>query len=273
MMRLAAGVEYDGTAYHGWQSQRHDPKTVQAVVEQALSAIAAEPIQVVCAGRTDAGVHASGQVVHFDTTAVRAPYNWVMGTNTQLPDDVSLAWVQPVEVGFHARFSATSRQYAYLIRRVPFRSALLRHATTATHRPLDPVRMAKAATALVGTHDFNAYRSVHCQAKTSVRTISRLGIHVHGHLLAVHVEADGFLQNMVRTIVGVLMAIGAGDAAVEWAGEVLASGDRTQGGVTAPPQGLYFLGPTYREQVSPEQTVRIPPVLASVLDTAPVEPK
>ena len=272
MMRLAAGIEHDGTAYHGWQAQRHDPHTVQSVVEKALAVIAAEPVSVVCAGRTDAGVHASGQVVHFDTEAMRDPYNWVMGTNTQLPEDVSLAWVRPVDARFHARFSAQTRQYVYLIRRVPFRSALLRHAATPTHRSLDPHRMAQAATALVGTHDFNAYRSVHCQAKTSVRTIHRLRIHAHDQLLAVHVEADGFLQNMVRTIVGVLLAIGTGDAAVAWAGDVLASGDRTQGGVTAPPQGLYFLGPTYGDLLSSEETVRIPPVVASVLDTAPVEP-
>jgi len=269
--RLAIAVEYEGTRYHGWQAQKHDPQVVQTRVEAALSQVANEPIALVCSGRTDAGVHAAGQVCHFDTQADRDPYNWVMGANSLLPGDISLAWAQPIGGDFHARFSARSRQYVYLIRHVPFRSALLRHATTFTYQQLDAKKMARAGRALLGTHDFNAYRSTHCQAKTSIRTLMRLDIFQQDELIAVHVEADGFLQNMVRTLVGVLMAIGCGDAPEIWAQEVLASKDRTQGGKTAPAHGLYFLGPTYSaEHVLPE-TVRVPQVLKGILSTDPVE--
>jgi tRNA pseudouridine38-40 synthase len=269
--RLAIAVEYEGTRYHGWQSQKHDPDVVQTRVEKALSQIANESVSLVCSGRTDAGVHASGQVCHFDTHAVRDPYNWVMGANSLLPGDISLAWASVVSDAFHARFSAQSRQYVYLIRHVPFRSALLRHATTFTYQHLDAVKMARAGRSLLGQHDFNAYRSTHCQAKTSVRTLSRLDIYQQDELIAVHVEADGFLQNMVRTIVGVLMAIGCGDASEDWASEVLESRDRTQGGKTAPAHGLYFLGPTYASSCDLPDTVRIPQVLKGILSTDPVE--
>lgn len=269
--RIAVGVEYEGTAYHGWQAQKHDAQVVQTVLERALSRIANEPISVVCSGRTDAGVHASGQVCHFETHAERAPYNWVMGTNTALPSDVSLAWVQAVPSSFHARFSALSRQYVYLIRHVPFRSALMRHATTCTHHLLDVQAMAHAGRLLLGTHDFNAYRSAQCQAKTSTRTLLRLQIHQQDELIAIHVEANGFLQNMVRNITGVLMAIGAGEHPVEWARDVLDSRDRRQGGVTAPAKGLYFLGPTYDPSFALLETVRIPPVLKSILARDPVD--
>ena len=269
--RLAISVEYDGTAYRGWQAQKHDTQVVQTVVENALSKIANEPIQVTCSGRTDSGVHAVSQICHFDTHAERAPYNWVMGANTCLPDDVSISWLKPVDCAFHARFSARSRQYVYVIRCVGYRSALLRHATTDTYKSLDPERMAEAGRYLIGTHDFNAYRSAQCQAKTSTRTLTRLAIHQLDELIAIHVEANGFLQNMVRNITGVLMAVGANEAVPEWAQEVLQSRDRTQGGVTAPPQGLYFLGPTYDAVFDLPETVRTPPLIKSILATDPVQ--
>lgn len=269
--RIAISVEYEGTRYHGWQAQKHDPHVVQTRVESALSQIANEPIALVCSGRTDAGVHASGQVCHFDTHASRDPYNWVMGANSLLPGDISLAWAAPVRADFHARFSAQSRQYVYLIRHVPYRSALLRHATTFTYQHLDAQKMARAGRGLIGRHDFNAYRSTHCQAKTSVRHLSRLDVYQQDELIAVHVEADGFLQNMVRTIVGVLMAIGCGDADEQWAVEVLQSKDRTQGGKTAPAHGLYFLGPTYDADFGLPPSVRIPQVLKGILAADPVE--
>ncbi|HBC49174.1 MAG TPA: tRNA pseudouridine(38-40) synthase TruA, partial [Gammaproteobacteria bacterium] len=174
--RVAISVEYDGTGYRGWQAQKHDTQVVQSQVEKALSQIADEPIQVTCSGRTDSGVHASSQVCHFDTHAERDPYNWVMGVNTQLPNDVSLAWAKEVDASFHARFSARSRQYVYLIQLSGIRGALLRNQMTFTHKELDAQLMAQAGRWLVGTHDFNAYRSTQCQAKTSVRTLMQLNV-------------------------------------------------------------------------------------------------
>jgi len=269
--RIAISVEYDGSGYRGWQAQKHDPQVVQTEVEKALSKIADEPVAVTCSGRTDSGVHACSQVCHFDTTAIRDPYNWVMGVNTQLPNDISLSWAQQVDPEFHARFGALSRQYVYLIQVSSFRSALMRNSLTFTHKNLDPQLMADAGQCLVGTHDFNAYRSAQCQAKTSVRTLSRLSVHYHDGLIAVHVEANGFLQNMVRNIVGVLSAIGAQEEPVRWAKQVLDSKDRTQGGVTAPPHGLYFLGPTYDASFDLPETVRIPQIARDILRTDPLE--
>jgi len=269
--RIAISVEYDGSGYRGWQAQKHDPQVVQTEVEKALSKIADEPVAVTCSGRTDSGVHACSQVCHFDTTAIRDPYNWVMGVNTQLPNDISLSWAQQVDPGFHARFGALSRQYVYLIQVSSFRSALMRNSLTFTHKNLDPQLMADAGQCLVGTHDFNAYRSAQCQAKTSVRTLSRLSVHYHDGLIAVHVEANGFLQNMVRNIVGVLSAIGAQEEPVSWAKQVLDSKDRTEGGVTAPPHGLYFLGPSYDASFDLPETVRIPQIARDILRTDPLE--
>ena len=269
--RIAISVEYDGSGYRGWQAQKHDPQVVQTEVEKALSKIADESVAVTCSGRTDSGVHACSQVCHFDTTAIRDPYNWVMGVNTQLPNDISLSWAQQVDPEFHARFGALSRQYVYLIQVSSFRSALMRNSLTFTHKNLDPQLMADAGQCLVGTHDFNAYRSAQCQAKTSVRTLSRLSVHYHDGLIAVHVEANGFLQNMVRNIVGVLSAIGAQEEPVSWAKQVLESKDRTEGGVTAPPHGLYFLGPTYDASFDLPETVRIPQIARDILRTDPLE--
>lgn len=269
--RIAISVEYDGSGYRGWQAQKHDAQVVQTEVEKALSKVADDPINVVCSGRTDSGVHASSQICHFDTVAHRDPYNWVMGVNTQLPDDISLSWVQQVDPEFHARFSARSRQYVYLIRQSPYRSALLRNSMTLTHKCLDPELMCEAGSSLLGTHDFNAYRSAQCQAKTSVRTLSHLSVHCHEGVIAVHVEANGFLQNMVRNIVGVLTAIGSQEEPVVWARQVLESKDRKKGGVTAPPHGLYFLGPTYDDHFGLPKTVRIPQIAKDILRSDPLQ--
>ena len=269
--RIAISVEYDGSGYRGWQAQKHDSQVVQTEVEKALSKVADEPIKAVCSGRTDSGVHASSQICHFDTVAHRDPYNWVMGVNTQLPNDISLSWAKPVDAEFHARFSARSRQYVYLIRQSPYRSALLRNSMTFTHRRLDPELMGEAGSSLLGTHDFNAYRSAQCQAKTSVRTLSHLSVHCHEGVIAVHVEANGFLQNMVRNIVGVLTAIGSQEEPVIWARQVLESKDRTKGGVTAPPHGLYFLGPTYDDHFGLSKTVRIPQIAKDILRSDPLQ--
>lgn len=269
--RIAVSVEYDGSRYRGWQAQNHDSQVVQTEVEKALSKVADEPINVVCSGRTDSGVHASSQICHFDTVAHRDSYNWVMGVNTQLPNDISLSWAQQVDPEFHARFSARSRQYVYLIRQSPYRSALLRNSMTFTHKRLDPELMGEAGSSLLGTHDFNAYRSAQCQAKTSVRTLSHLSVHCHESVIAVHVEANGFLQNMVRNIVGVLTAIGSQEEPVIWARQVLESKDRTKGGVTAPPHGLYFLGPTYDDNFGLPKTVRIPQIAKDILRSDPLQ--
>ena len=269
--RVAISIEYDGSGYRGWQTQTHDTRAVQTKIEQALSKIAAERISVTCSGRTDSGVHASSQVCHFDTYAIRDPYNWVMGVNSQLPDDISVAWASEVDPAFHARFSAFSRQYVYLIKCSSLRSALLKNVVTLTHKGLDPKLMAVAAQSLIGTYDFKAFRSAQCQAKTSVRSVTRLSVHNHGQLIAVHLEANGFLQHMVRNIVGVLMAIGAKEQPTSWVEHVLASKDRTEGGVTAPSHGLYFLGPTYCDSYYLPETIRIPQIARDILRTDPLE--
>jgi tRNA pseudouridine38-40 synthase len=237
--RTVLGVEYLGTNYCGWQHQRH-ALSVQQVLEGAIGRVANRPVRVHCAGRTDAGVHASGQVVHFETASPRPMRAWTLGVNANLPDDVAVQWALPVEAGFHARFTALARHYRYLILRSPVRSALLRDRAVWTHRPLDPGAMEQAAGALVGRHDFTSFRALACQAKSPVRTVHYLRVLEHGPILEIVIGADGFLHHMVRNIVGVLMAIGRGDAPVDWTRELLALRDRTRGGITAPAHGLYL---------------------------------
>jgi len=239
-MRIAIGIEYDGSAFHGWQLQGHQADTVQAVVEAALGQVAAHPVRVVCAGRTDSGVHAVGQVVHFDSEAERTARNWVLGANANLPPQVAVTWARPVDAAFHARFSAESRSYRYLIVNRPTRSSLLAGRTTWVHRPLDAEAMHAAGQALVGTHDFSSYRALGCQAKSPVRTLHSLTVRRRGELIELRVHANAFLHHMIRNIAGVLIAIGRGDRPPAWAAEVLELRDRTLGGVTAPPDGLYF---------------------------------
>lgn len=243
-MRIALGVEYDGTGFCGWQTQDGVP-TVQDVVEKALSRVANHPVQVVCAGRTDAGVHGKGQVVHFDTEAVRAMRSWVLGANSNLPDSVSVIWARQVSEDFHARFSALARRYRYDILNRPTRPALDRHRACWVHRSLDAARMAAAARYLVGEHDFSSFRALACQAKHPVRTIHHLRVERSGELIRIDVKANAFLHHMVRNIAGVLIEIGTGDRPPEWAGEVLGYRDRTLGGVTAPPDGLSFMAVSY----------------------------
>jgi tRNA pseudouridine38-40 synthase len=241
MTRIALCVEYDGSHYHGWQTQQPGVATVQERVEAALSSVADHPVSVVCAGRTDTGVHATGQVVHFDTSASRANKSWVFGANANLPDDISVRWATEVPDSFHARFSAVSRRYRYLIYNHPVRPALFNNQVTWNHRPLDAGPMREALAHLRGTHDFTSYRSVHCQAKSPVKTLHHLALYQYDELLVLEVEANAFLMHMVRNIAGVLMSIGTGRHEPEWAGQVLAARDRRQGGVTAPPFGLYLV--------------------------------
>ena len=246
--RYALAIEYAGAAYRGWQLQAHDRvPTIQAEVERALSVIADHPVQVVCAGRTDAGVNASHQVIHFDSWADRDDRAWMLGTNSHLPDDISVKWATRVPGCFHARFSARERRYRYLIYTSPTRPAILAGSVTWTHRALDTERMQAAAEHLLGEHDFTSYRAVGCQARSPVREIRKLSVYRNGALVVIDVSANAFLHHMVRNIAGVLMAVGAGDRSPDWAGEVLRARDRRKGGVTAPPDGLYFVDVRYPE--------------------------
>jgi len=247
-MRIALGIEYDGSQYHGWQTQQPGVATVQQTVEQALSRVANHPVQLVCAGRTDRGVHAFGQVVHFDTEARRGLHNWLLGVNTNLPFDVNVNWVQPVAADFHARFSATGRRYRYLILNRASRSALLHRRATWIHQPLDHQAMHRAGQALLGEHDFSSYRAIGCQAKHPVRTLETLSVTRRGDLVELAVSANAFLHHMVRNIAGVLLAVGTGVQDEDYPRRVLAFRDRTRGGVTAPPDGLYFAGVRYPDE-------------------------
>ena len=243
-MRIALGVEYDGRRFHGWESQRN-ARTVQDSLEQALARVADEPVRTVCAGRTDAGVHGLGQVVHFDTRAERSERSWVFGANANLPGDVAVLWARPVGEEFHARFAAMGRSYRYVIFNRPVRPAVLKGLVSWECRPLDVVPMAEAAATLLGEHDFSAFRAAGCQARSPVRTLHRLDVRRDAEMVFLEVEANAFLQHMVRNLAGVLMAIGDGRRPPEWAAEVLAGRDRRLGGVTAPPHGLYLTAVRY----------------------------
>lgn len=243
-MRIAAILEYDGADFCGWQRQTN-ARSVQQCVEEALSKVADEPIQVTVAGRTDAGVHALAQVIHFDTAATRAEYSWVRGANSHLPDDIALLGAGQVDEGFHARYSATGRHYRYAILNRPIRPTYLRHRVAWDYRSLDIAPMQAAAKYLVGTHDFTSFRAVECQAKSAVRELRALTVERHGEFVHIRAYANAFLQHMVRNIAGVLLSVGAGEREPKWAGEILAARDRTRGGVTASPDGLYLAAIEY----------------------------
>jgi tRNA pseudouridine38-40 synthase len=238
-MRFALGVEYDGSDFSGWESQPRQ-RTVQSTLESALSSVADGAIKTVCAGRTDAGVHALAQVVHFDARAERASHEWVLGANSNLTGDVSVRWAHPVAEDFHARYSAVCRHYRYVIQNRRERPALLRRRAAWQRVPLDTVPMQAACDHLLGEHDFSSFRAAGCQAKSPVRTVASLEVSRRGTLVFIDIAANAFLQHMVRNVAGVLMEIGAGKREVGWAKELLAARDRTLGAVTAPPEGLYL---------------------------------
>ena len=241
------GIEYDGTGYNGWQRQKSGTG-VQELLERALATVANEPVDAVCAGRTDAGVHAVAQVVHFDSVAERGGRNWVLGVNSNLPPDVNALWAVPVPGNFHARYSAIARTYRYLILNRLTRSALYRHRAWWLHRPLELAPMREAAEALIGEHDFSAFRAAGCQASTPHRRVLAVDLERRGDWVTVTVTANAFLQHMVRNIVGLLAAIGAGEEPPAWAAKVLASRDRREGAMTAPAQGLTLIAVEYPER-------------------------
>lgn len=243
-MRIALGVEYDGSGYNGWQSQKHGCG-VQEVVEKALSSVADHAVNVTCAGRTDTGVHALEQVIHFDSDAKRDMRAWVLGANANLPDNVSVLWAKEVVNDFHARFSALSRSYRYIILNRDVRPAILANKVSWEYRPLDVNNMQAAAVHLLGEHDFTSYRTVHCQSKTPMRNVMRLDVSRDSDFVFIDIEANAFLHHMVRNIAGVLMTIGSGEQPVNWSKTVLEMKDRAEGGVTAPSAGLYFMSVNY----------------------------
>ena len=244
-MRIALGVEYDGRPFRGWQAQQDDLPTVQASLQRGLSRVADAPVELVCAGRTDAGVHALEQVVHFDTDAQRPERAWVRGVNSNVERAITVLWARPVGDDFHARFSATGRRYRYVILNRPVRSSLADGRVTWEYRPLDERRMHEAGRHLLGELDFTSYRAVGCQSHTPFRNVTRLDVTRQDDLVFIDIEANAFLHHMVRNIAGVLMDIGAGEREPDWAREVLEARDRTVGGVTAPPHGLYLMAVNY----------------------------
>ena len=243
-MRIAAGVEYDGTAYNGWQKVSSG-LGIQAVVEKALTRVANHDVEVHCAGRTDAGVHASGQVFHFDTTSSRSERSWLLGANSNLPDDIGLNWVQPVPDSFHARYSATARTYRYLLLNRLVRSPLCRTRAWWVYETVDTARMQAAARYLVGEFDFSAFRAADCQARHAVRELRELEVIRQGDWIIFTVTGNAFLQHMVRNIVGTLVAVGKCEYPPDWVAEVLKSRDRRQAGVTAPAAGLTLIDVVY----------------------------
>lgn len=244
--RIAVGVEYDGTRYAGWQRQA-DISTVQAEVERALGRVADHPVTVTCGGRTDAGVHALGQVAHFDAAARRSLRGWVLGANTLLPADIALTWAIEVDPEFHARHSALARTYRYLIQNRPVRPALLGKRACWMREPLDAAAMHAAAQCLLGEHDFSAFRSVECQSRTPRRRLEAIAVTRAGDRVVVEVTANAFLHHMVRNIVGALIEVGTAERATGWIAEVLAGRDRRLAAITAPACGLYLTSIRYPE--------------------------
>jgi tRNA pseudouridine38-40 synthase len=243
-MRIALGIEYDGTDFMGWQRLSHGP-SVQSAVERALSKVADAPVEVTCAGRTDAGVHARCQVVHFDTGACRDMRGWTLGACSNLPDSIAVLWAQPVADDFHARHGARARRYRYSILNRPVRAALDARYVTWERNPLDAEAMHEAAQALVGEHDFSAYRAIACQARHARREVREVRVFREGQRVHVEIEANAFLHHMVRNIVGSLLPIGRGQRPRAWMAELLDGRNREVAGPTAPASGLTFIGPRY----------------------------
>ena len=250
-MRIALGISYSGSAYEGWQSQLSG-KTVQDKLELALSRFSVQPVRVMCAGRTDAGVHALMQVAHFDTALQRETASWVRGTNAFLPPDIAVQWAQLVPDEFHSRASAIARRYAYVVLESPVRPSVEAGRVGWVYRPLDGEAMRKAALHLMGEHDFSSFRAAQCQARSPVKTIIRIEISQRAGAASRYwrfeFEANAFLHHMIRNIMGCLLAIGQGSHPPEWLADVVAARRRDAAAPTFSPDGLYFLGPVYEER-------------------------
>lgn len=257
MQRIALAVEYDGSKYHGWQRQSA-VDSIQARLESALSRVAAAPISVICAGRTDAGVHASHQIVHFDTSADRPETAWLLGGVHDLPPDISLLWARQISNEFHARFSATARSYRYILLNRVTRSALHAGRVTWWRHPLDAEAMHEAAQCLVGEHDFTSFRAKDCQSNTPWRCIESVRVQRFGAFIALDITANAFLHHMVRNIVGTLLPVGAGKWPVSAVSDILATRQRDAAGMTAPPDGLYLVAVRYPTQFGIEEPVSRP---------------
>lgn len=253
-MRIALGVEYVGNAFNGWQRQKTG-LGVQEELEKALSKVADEDIRLHCAGRTDTGVNAIGQVVHFDTTAERDEKAWTLGVNVNCHTECSVRWATPVADDFHARFSALSRTYRYIMHDSRPRSALLRGRVTHLHKTVDSDLMAEAAKKLIGRHDFTSFRAAECQANSPVREVLNCSVTRHGDLIYLDIEAHAFLHHMVRNIAGTLIKIGRAERPIEWIDELFEVKDRRQAGMTADPWGLYFMHAKYDEKFGLPQPV------------------
>lgn len=246
--RVALAFEYDGRDFHGWQYQKSGVRSVEAELTAAVSKVANHSVDLVCAGRTDAGVHSSYQIAHFETPSKRSLRSWVMGINTSLPDDIAVHWAGNGTDDFHARFSAVYRRYRYVIYNHPVRPGIQRGQVSWTFRPLDAERMHEAAQALVGEHDFSSFRAAGCQSRTPVRFMEQVAVTRKGEFVVIDVQANAFLHHMVRNIAGALMAVGSGGQPVDWIREILVKKDRTVAGVTAPPHGLYLVDVGYPDR-------------------------
>lgn len=247
MRRIALGIEYCGEGYYGWQVQ-HNLPTIQGLLQDALSKVANEPIYLHCAGRTDANVHATSQVVHFDTNAKRHIDAWIWGANRYLPASIVVKWAKQVDFTFHARFSAKARRYRYVILNQPIRPAVLAGRTTWHYYPLDVDTMRTASQFFLGEQDFSSFRSSQCGSKTPMRCVTEIHITERSPFIFVEIEANAFLHHMVRNIMGVLLKIAEGHKPPVWASEVLAARNRKLAAETAPPDGLYLIQVRYPEQ-------------------------
>jgi len=246
-MRYALGIEYDGAGFCGWQRQNHSP-SVQSSVEKAIEVVANHPVTVVCAGRTDTGVHARGQVAHFDSPSERSERQWVLGINSNLPDAVRVLWVRAVDDSFHARFGAFSRSYQYSILNRWVRPAIGVSYYGWCREALDAQRMHEAAQILQGRHDFSAFRSTGCSAQHAIREVTAIKVSRNEDIVTIDISANAFLYHMVRNIVGSLIPVGTGEKSIQWFTDVFRGRDRAVAGVTAEPQGLCFMNVRYESR-------------------------
>ncbi len=246
-MRIALGIEYNGTNYFGWQKQ-HEVNSVQSELEKALSTVANHSVEVQCAGRTDAGVHGTGQVVHFDTEANRKLVAWTMGVNALVPRDIAVRWAKEVPPDFHARFSATARRYRYIIYNHALRPGILSHGVSHYHDPLDVAKMHQAGQYLLGENDFTSFRAAHCQSRSPYRNVMHLNVTRHGHYVVIDIKANAFVHHMVRNIAGSLILVGRGEKEPEWMAWLLNAKDRKLAGATAKAEGLYLVDVDYPQE-------------------------